>query len=463
MNPNTQIATAIAAILGTAVGSAAYAQTVTTPTQAAAPTVSLYIAGSSAASKGVLAALETNLCGGNYLLFESTSNKNFFAVSCEPASGVAGAPNATTPYTVWYRDEGGSVVGALPLATGYAPKQLDLTALTSCATNPCIPTIIGASTGNGTDDSFSGALTPQAVQFGILDVEPSIFGLATKNNYPSGYSNAVWNPTNVSSATILSTLTNMPTGTLFDEVYGIFVNNASLTEGGSAVSTSNPLSLSEAMVASILSKSVTNWSLVTDTTGHPVATGSVPIVIVNREQGSGSRAATDLLITGDACKAGGKLLSEQLPITKSGNPNVDYFATGDVLAAANTITGAITYATIDQTASNLSMVSLNGIAPTNAAAAAGQYDFWVEASYVVSQTATFTGLQSSLITFLTTSLQNVGTTPHLVDVLAIPTAANGSSATLTPNTAASALGGAAIYVNPFTRAGTTCSVPSYVP
>jgi ABC-type phosphate transport system substrate-binding protein len=466
MNSNTTIAAAIAAVLGTAAGSAFATApgTATTPTQAASPTVSLYIAGSSAASAGVLSALESDLCGDQYLLYSSTSNKNFFAVSCEPASGVAGTTNATTVYTVWYRDEGGSVVGALPVVTGYNPKQLDLTQLTGCATNPCTPTILGASTGNGTDDSFTGALVSEPVQFGILDVEPSVFGLASEHNYPTAYSNTVWNPSNIPIPTVLSGLTNLASGSLFDEVYGIFVNNASLTEGGSAVSTSNPLKLSEAMVANILSKSVTNWSLVTDVTGNPVASGNVPIVIVNRETGSGSRAATDLLITGDACKSGGKVLSEQ-NVTGKSPVNVDYFATGDVLTAANTITGAITYATIDQTKPNLSLVSLNGITPSNLAAAAGQYDFWVEASYVVnpSQASTFSPAQSSLVTFLTTELQNVGTTPHLVDIDAIPTAANGASATLTAQTAPSGLGGASIYINPFTRAGTTCSVPGYVP
>jgi len=475
MNSTTKIAAAIAAVLGTATGSAALATTrsvvhpatapgtAVTPTQAASPAVSLYIAGSSAASKGVLAALETDLCGGQYLLYSSTNNKNFFAVSCEPANGVAGTTNSTTVYTVWYRDEGGSVVGALPIVTGYKPLQLDLTQLTGCSGNPCIPTIAGASTGNGTDDSFVGALVNEPVQFGILDVEPGIFGYASQHNYPTGYSNATWNPSNIPIPTVLSGLAGLSGGQLFDEVYGIFVNNSGLFENGTAVSTGNPLKLSEAMVANILAKTVTNWSLVTDVTGAPVASSSVPIVIVNRETGSGSRAATDLLITGDACQTGGKALSEQ-NVGGKGATNTDYFATGDVLAAANTAAGAITYATIDQSASNLSLVSLNGIAPTNANAATGQYDFWVEASYVVNPNQTYTAAQSSLISFLTTELQNVGTAPHLADVLAIPSSNNAASVGLgTPSTAPSSLGGATIYVNPFTRSGTTCNLPGYVP
>jgi len=65
---------------------------------------------------------------------------------------------------------------------------------------------------------------------------------------------------------------------------------------------------------------------------------------VNREQGSGSRTATDLYFTGDHCT---------IPLqTRFRNPRRygDYFSTGNVLAAANTIPGAITYASIDNAA-----------------------------------------------------------------------------------------------------------------
>ena len=125
---NIKVAAAVAAVL--AAGSALATQP--SPASAAAPTVGLYIAGSSAAKNAILLGLETDLCGGSYSLFSSTGNTNFFAVSCTPAAstGVPSA-NGTNVFTAWYRVEGGSVVGALPLATGSSIAQLALAGATA--------------------------------------------------------------------------------------------------------------------------------------------------------------------------------------------------------------------------------------------------------------------------------------------------------------------------------------------
>ncbi len=130
MNCNTNLRTAIAAVLGTvSVSGLAYANDVppTLADAASSSAVSLYVAGSSAAKKAVLGALETNLCGGvaNALVVSSVGNTNFGAVSCTPASGVAGA-DGNTYYTVYYRFEGGSVTGALPLVNNDLVETLDL-------------------------------------------------------------------------------------------------------------------------------------------------------------------------------------------------------------------------------------------------------------------------------------------------------------------------------------------------
>ena len=111
---NITVAAAVAAVLASG---AAMAQGQPTPAQAAAPTVGLYVAGSSAAKNAILGALETgaSFCGGTYSLFSSTGDTNFFAVSCEPlASTGLPSANGSNVFTIWYRDEGGSVVGALP-------------------------------------------------------------------------------------------------------------------------------------------------------------------------------------------------------------------------------------------------------------------------------------------------------------------------------------------------------------
>jgi len=455
MNRNLNIAAAIAAVLGTAagVGSAVAQPTITS---AAAPDVAFYISGSSAATNAVLGAIQTNLCGGaaNALTVTGNPNGNFYAVSCVPASGVASA-NGTDVYTIFYRNEGGSVTGALPIVNNKTINQLDLTntsaiSLTTCVSGStaCTETVNGVSASNGTDDSFSGGVTKEATDLGIMDVEPAAL---TGNNYPTPYSTTVWGPINQAG---LQGLTGYP---LFDEVYALYVNTGGSTAWGSG---EVPIKISKAMASQILQKLVTNWSLVTDVNGNPVATSSLAISLVNREQGSGSRAATDLLITGDTCQTAGAAL---------GTTAVGYFSTGNVLSAASTKAGAITYATIDQSKTNMTQVWLNGIQPSNAAAAAGQYDFWVEATVATNSNVTLTTKQSNLLTFLTSQMQAVGTAPHLADVNAIPGIAGNTAAVSIGSTANNAtgslsgLGSSTIYINPFTRGQVTCNQPSYVP
>jgi ABC-type phosphate transport system substrate-binding protein len=238
---------------------------------------------------------------------------------------------------------------------------------------------------------------------------------------------------------------------LFGEVYALFVNE------NSASFTENPLKLSQQTVQQILTHKIRNWNLVTDVAGNSVASGSIPITIVNREKGSGSRTATDLLIAGDSCTTGGGILFDAAGAT-------DFFSTGDVLSNASGTPGAITYATIDQSASNMVQVWLNGVQPTNLNAASGAYPFWVEAEFVVNGAST---ADVNVVNFITAALQTEATAPHVADVLAIPGVPSGAGnvAHAVINNSIStvpALGAASIYVNPFTRGGVTCSAPTYV-
>ena len=111
MNRTVTLAAAISAALGAATAYAAPP----TLAQIEASTNNVYIAGSSAAKNAVLAALETTTCGGaaNAFIFNSSGNANFFAVSCVPVA-AANAANGGV-YNFFYRDEGGSVVGMLPI------------------------------------------------------------------------------------------------------------------------------------------------------------------------------------------------------------------------------------------------------------------------------------------------------------------------------------------------------------
>jgi hypothetical protein len=443
MNRTVTLAAAISAALG---ATAAYAAPPTLA-QIEASTNNIYIAGSSAAKNAILGALQTNVCGGagNAFSFNSSGNGNFFAVSCVPVA-AANAANAGV-YNFFYRDEGGSVVGMLPIVNSKQINQLSLTAGTigGCTASPCSIPVTGTSSTNGVDDSFgpAGTVAKATVDIGVADVEPAAL---TGNNYPTPYSTTVWGPVNNSG------LVNLAGTQLFGEVYALFVN-----ETGGAF-TETPLNLSLQTVQQILTHKIRNWSLVTDTAGNAVTNAPVTITIVNREKGSGSRTATDLLIAGDVCTTGGGALFDAAGAT-------DFFSTGDVLNAAAATTGAITYATIDQSNVKLTQVNLNGVSPSNLNAATGSYPFWVEASFVINPAST---ADANVMGFITSALQTEATAPHLADILAIPGVPSGAgnvphSVVANTSSVVPTLGSSLpIYVNPFTRAGVTCLAPTFV-
>jgi hypothetical protein len=442
MNRTVTLAAAIAAALGAGTAYAALPSL----TDIEASTNNVFIAGSSAAKNAILGALVTNVCGGaaNAFQFNSSGNKNFFAVSCVPVA-AANAANGGV-YNMFYRDEGGSVVGMLPIVNTKKINQLSLVAGTigGCAASPCNIPVTGTSSTNGIDDSFgpAGTVATAPVDIGVADVEPAAL---TGNNYPTPYSTTVWGPVNNAGLVGL-------TGTqLFGEVYALFVNE------NSTAFTENPLNLSLQTAQQILTHKIKNWSLVTDVAGNKVTSAPLAIQIVNREKGSGSRTATDLLIAGDSCTTAGGVLFDTAGAT-------DFFSTGDVLGAAAAIPGSITYATIDQSQGNMVQVNLDGVTPSNTAAATGQYPFWVEATFVQNPAST---ADANVMTFIEAALQTEATAPHVADVLAIPgvpAAAPNVPHSVLANTLSNvpALGTANIFINPFTRGGVTCNHPTFV-
>jgi ABC-type phosphate transport system substrate-binding protein len=446
MNRNITIAAAVAAALS---GSAAFAQAPSLAQITAVPQANtINIMGSSAIKNALLASIENGFCGGagNYTTITSSgNNSNFLGVSCTPASGQA--TNAGV-YNVFIRYEGGSVTGYLPIVNGVNVKEISGPSLTTLT-----PAINGSSATNGTDDSFvitGGTFAQVQPDLGIGDVEAAAL---INNNYPSPYLQSVWGPVNNGG------LFALKTKPLVDEVYALFVNE------NSTLFTENPLNLNLQTVQNILLHKVTNWSQVLDANGNAVVSGPLAITIVNREQGSGSRAATDILLVGDGCSSAS--VNGTTIFNKSGA--AQYFSTGDVLTAANSVPGAITYATIDNIGSkaNLSPVSLSGVAPSNLAAAQGSYPFWVEANFI--NNAATTGADSAAINNIVTTLQAQGTTAALADVNVIPaiSAANGSgtlNGTVHLNPVGNGVvptggGTATVYINPYSRAGHTCGVP----
>jgi PBP superfamily domain len=432
----------VAAAVALALGAASAAQAAGT---CASPDFALYVAGSSAAKPAFQTALAADLFSSE-TSFSSTNGD--FEAFCGPISSTGQTKTGLTAgsiATVYYRAEGGSVVGALPVVSGKAVNFLDLSGPGCLTTNPVTT---GTSAANGTTDSWGGCVTQHGVELGVTDLEPSVF-LASAKNYPTAYSTAVFGSASPAQLTLLAS-GSIP---LFQQVFGIFVNTSGIN--GGAVGQS--INLSRETVAQVLTGHYTDWSKVPSASGGAVSSSSQTIAIKNREAGSGTRTGASLYFLGQECT------TTPIPL-KDGAASNDSYATSDVLKAAASVPGSITYASIDNVTkqSNLSLVSLSGVAPSNLAAASGQYDYWYEATAVNGNTSgnsggiTTTG-GAAIASFLTGGeLQALATAPHAIDINVIP--GRGGNVAAVPIT--SSAGSATIYLNPFTRSGNSCNIPA---
>jgi hypothetical protein len=413
--------------------------------QAASATNSLVIAGSSAAEGSVASTIKSDLCGGTDLAIQSTGDTNFFAFSCFTAKAIGSGTNtlaANTLVTIYYRTEGGSVVGALPIVTGASINRLDLSACAAANGPPC--GVGGTSANNGIHDTFTGFVTKDIVQLGVTDVEP---GQLVGTNYPSAYDTTVYG--HASSAQMASLNPPVGSSTIFQQIFGLVVNTSGLSF--------TQVNLTRETAAAILVGKYTDWAAVPDAvTGKPIASATTPILLKNREAGSGTRTQASIYFLGTGCAAGASVLAD--PAGAQG----DFFATGDDLNAANAAPGAITYSVVDQILNhanqtkftNLALATINGVTPSTLAAATGLYDDWFEATLVPNPTVAASSAAGILSTYLKGALVPLATAPLSPAINAIPGAANPPAVPPTART-----GTATIYINPFTRNGNSCSVP----
>jgi ABC-type phosphate transport system substrate-binding protein len=437
---NLKVAAAVALALG---GSTAAQSALASPTaaQCAAATSTLYIAGSSAAQPSFATALANDLFDSNgettiaAPAVAGSANGNFKAYCGAAKTGNGAGITAGTIVTVYYRGEGGSVVGALPVFSGKKIKFLDLTGTGCAVTNP---SVTGLSVNVGTTDGWSGCVTTHAVEMGVTDLEPGQFHTP---NYPTAYSASVFGSATQAQ---LAGLTKTP---LFQQVFGLFVNTSGFNGG---TTTGIAVDLSRETAAAILSGNYSDWSAVPTASGGVVSTTSQAITVVNREAGSGTRTGASIYFLGTNCVTFPGALQDLAPLS-------DGYATGDVLATAGATPGAITYASIDNAGkANLTTVSLAGVAPSNLAATEGKYDWWFEAT---AQLGTITSPNGTAIYnwLVSGELANVASAPHALDILAIPGV--GTNVGAVPVTS-STVGGVTIYINPFSKNGNSCSIPA---
>jgi hypothetical protein len=436
---NLKVAAAVALALG---GSIATQAAFAGPAVSACATAGavLYVAGSSAAQPAFSTALTADLfdAGGQTVIsapaVAGSANGNFKAYCGAAKAGNTANIAAGTIVTVYYRGEGGSVVGALPIVSNKPIKFLDISQPTCQVTNP---SVTGLSVNVGTTDGWGGCVSLHAVEMGITDLEPAQFKAP---NYPSAYSVTVFGS---ATPTQLAGLTKVA---LFQQVFGLFVNTSGINGGASG----QAIDLSRETAAAVLSGNYADWSAVPTASGGAVSTTSQPITIVNREAGSGTRTGATIYFLNTNCGAPAVALSDPTPLS-------DGYATADVLATAASTPGAITYASIDNNGKQaaLTMASLAGVTPSNLAATNGKYDWWFEAT---AQRGNITSTGGpALYTWLTTGeLANIATAPHSAHVLAIPGV--GTNVAAVPATAHTA-GGVTIYINPFSKNGASCSIP----
>jgi hypothetical protein len=294
------------------------------------------------------------------------------AYSC---TTVPGAP-ITDPLVqsknviVYYRKEGGSAYGVAPIAKGLQIYRLLVDGSCVGAT----PTWTCPVTGwNFALETGAGNIVKATTELGVSDVEPAKF---IGQNWPGGYFGAA--PT----APQLALITNIKP--IIGQVFAYYVNS------GLAAS---PLALNRSSVSAIFQGLVADWNSVPKADGSGfVSAASVPIVICNRDNGSGTRASAAFYSNNYLCGGPGLANTGGLPVNASTGAELTCIAGGP---------GRIGYATYAG-ASNpagTSLVTVNGNSPSVINAATGQYEFWYEATF--NNGAALTGLDANLANVLT--------------------------------------------------------------
>jgi len=451
---NLIVASAVAAALGAGVANATEA---TDQAAAAGATNQVFIAGSSAAEGAITTFLNSaQWCNGALIQFVKASGKpDFNAFYCAAPVAATGKTFSGVPTTVYYRGEGGSAVGVMPVINNLTINQLDLTSAGVCAgaASPYACTVGGTTAANGAADSWTSGVAKKAAAIGLSDLEPKAF---VGDNAPVNYTFV--GP--LKTAAQLKSQANLPQEQIFQQTFAMIINNSNL-QNGAAVGVNN---LSSQALHDILAGGLINWNNVpaapavtglVGTTGAGATTTTVSgttstgVILCNREQGSGTRTGASIYFMGDECT------STATPIGEGGGP-ADSFSTSDEITCVTNNPGAIGYVSLDKApglvANGVSLLAIDGVVPTRTAAALGQYTWTFEASLQHATTANATNV--AFYNFAGPALQNVNTTATSAQVTAIPNLAAANTATLPVLTVGAPSG---TPVSLYTRSGDSCT------
>jgi ABC-type phosphate transport system substrate-binding protein len=372
------------------------------------------MAGSSAAAAGIISFLEATVCGNaNFSVFTTPTSvvnaPDFRAVSCTAASGQ---PFAGTVVTVWYRAEGGSVVGVMPVLNNISVKQLDIVNAGCSATdgvNYSCTNVSGTASVNGTNDTWSGGVLSHNIDIGISDLEPGVFGNSATWAGGGSHDPVGTYATSFTGADKTATqLQAMPHTTIFEQTFGFVVsNNLTFTD------------LPKEQIAAIFDGAVSDWSQVS-LASNTVA-GSGAIHVCHREIGSGTRASTDIFLNNVGCVAGANVISNS-------DAGPDNFQTSAELDCVNGTANSIGYVSVDNFSklgagkqfTATKSITVNGVLPGTATSGVGSYSYVFEASLNRNSAANIGADATTLLGTMQPALQNVNSTSTSAQVSAIP-------------------------------------------
>jgi len=508
---NSTIASAVAAAIAAAAASSAFAYTGEPAAQTSAAAVVaanvFYMGGSSAAVAGIGAGIGADFCsngsgGTNLITFQTIPAKqpvgfnttspftnqgtpDFRAFYC-PSVTHAGLNVTGQAILIYYRADGGSVVGAYGALNNAMINELDLTkawctadstsatnTTYDCATSNNTPTtgsppagtqlIIGTNQGAsqvGTTDGYTGAVQRVPLQVGVSDEEPGAYGNGTGSpKWAGGGHNdpvksglaAPYPYTFLGADASSATLQAMPHTLFAQQSFGFMASTAlGITD------------ITTAQARGIMNGNITDWGMVHNASGTNVAPAGTPIALCNRDLGSGTRTGADVIFEADGCNPYGNQSSLVDGAPNAPGPLSDNFSTPDeILCVNNNAAGtAFGYQSIDnnsklgtgKTYPGATALTLDGRTASNLLSARGGWSYAVESS-IQPATGGYAGGSATnaanFFAFFIPNLGNLADAPQASQMNALPTFNNNNA-----NSAGAALqktGSTPVYVSDVLR------------
>lgn len=223
------------------------------------------------------------------------------AYSCTSATGLLGSAK---PLIIYYRAEGGSIYGVVPLLVSSSyrpvvPQPLRLALTASCGTSTCAVGDSYDPIGDTLSNPTSNAVV-DSPDLGVSDLEPKIF--ATLSNTPTLTDSTKLQPSLSVSETTALMQRSQP---LALQSYGIFTHLTSGANGADA-EFNQLASLSRRVLAEIFMGTWGDWNQVpkNDGSNTTVTSTSLPIVVCRSGAGSGTQAAAALYFHHTSCTGG---------------------------------------------------------------------------------------------------------------------------------------------------------------